>query len=115
MQYFEAVRIGKQRANKSQMKLFNICGFAMLTLTTKKKEGKFIPIGEQEFVTIIQTKDGFVVLIVDEEGFTKAQSKPLERTEAEDIFKNVRESDMPEFAGDHIEIWTEKYPVVRSS
>ena len=36
MQYFQAVQQGRQRAAKSQMKLFDIAGFAMLTLTTKK-------------------------------------------------------------------------------
>nr|AIF22201.1 hypothetical protein [uncultured marine thaumarchaeote SAT1000_08_G06] len=36
MQYFQAVQIGKQRANKAQMVLFDISGFAMLTLTTKR-------------------------------------------------------------------------------
>ena len=40
MQYFEAVRIGKERANKSQMKIFNIAGFGMLTIATKKVDGK---------------------------------------------------------------------------
>ena len=39
MQYFQAVQEGKIRANKAQMKLFEIAGFAMLTLTTKKKDG----------------------------------------------------------------------------
>ena len=42
MQYFQAVQEGKIRSNKAQMKLFEIAGFAMLTLTTKKKEGKFL-------------------------------------------------------------------------
>jgi len=37
MQYFQAVQIGKKRANKAQMTLFDLAGFAMLTLTTKKK------------------------------------------------------------------------------
>ncbi len=37
MQYFQAVRIGKERASKAQMTLFDLAGFAMLTLTTKKK------------------------------------------------------------------------------
>ena len=44
MQYFQAVQIGKQRANKAQMVLFDISGFAMLTLTTKKIDGKFVPV-----------------------------------------------------------------------
>ena len=47
MQYFQAVQIGKQRANKAQMVLFDISGFAMLTLTTKKIDGKFVPVGEE--------------------------------------------------------------------
>ena len=36
MQYFQAVQQGKQRASKSQMKMFEVAGFGMLTLTTKK-------------------------------------------------------------------------------
>nr|WP_255458257.1 hypothetical protein [Nitrosarchaeum sp. AC2] len=36
MQYFQAVQQGKQRASKSQMKMFDVAGFGMLTLTTKK-------------------------------------------------------------------------------
>ncbi len=36
MQYFQAVQQGKIIANKSQMKIFEIAGFGMLTLTTKK-------------------------------------------------------------------------------
>ena len=36
MQYFQAVQQGKIIAGKSQMKLFEIAGFGMLTLTTKK-------------------------------------------------------------------------------
>ena len=82
MQYFQAVQIGKQRANKAQMVLFDISGFAMLTLTTKKIDGKFVPVGEESFVTVIKTDDGFVIILVDEGGFTKAQTKALEKEEA---------------------------------
>ena len=53
MQYFQAVQEGKIRANKAQMKLFEIAGFAMLTLTTKKKEGKFYPVGEEIYSAVI--------------------------------------------------------------
>ena len=79
MQYFQAVQIGKQRANKAQMILFDISGFAMLTLTTKKIDGKFVPVGEESFTAVIKTDDGFVVLLVDADGFTKAQTKALEK------------------------------------
>jgi len=57
------------------MVLFDISGFAMLTLTTKKIDGNFVPVGEESFVTVIKTDDGFVILMVDTDGFTKAQTK----------------------------------------
>jgi len=113
MQYFQAVRIGKERASKSQMILFNLGGFAMLTLTTKKKDGVFVPVGEQNYTAIIQTPDGYVTILVDEDGYTKAQSKPLQKEAALDIFKKARESGIEEYSGDTVEIWTEQYRAVQ--
>ena len=114
MQYFQAVQIGKERASKAQMALFDIAGFAMLTLTTKKKDGKFLPVGEQTFAAVIHTADGYVTILVDEEGFTKAQSKPLEKKEAMDIFKKVIDSGISEYKGDQISIWTENFSTVQN-
>ena len=114
MQYFQAVKIGKERANKSQMVLFNLCGFAMLTLTIKKVDGKFLPVGEKEFVAVIQTKDGYVTIIVDEDGYTKAQSKPLEKAEAMEIYKKAIDSGIAEYEGKQVEIWTESYTTVQN-
>ena len=91
MQYFQAVQIGKQRANKAQMVLFDLSGFAMLTLTTKKIDGKFVPVGEESFVATIKTDDGFVVILVDADGFTKAQTKALEKEDAKKIFSKILE------------------------
>ena len=54
MQYFQAVQAGKKRANESQMKLFDIAGFAMLTLTTKKIDGKFFPVARR--IMLLQSK-----------------------------------------------------------
>ncbi len=75
MQYFQAVQQGKQRAGKSQMKMFEAAGFGMLTLTTKKVDGNFFPVGEEEYTAIINSPDGDIAIIVDKDGFTKAQSK----------------------------------------
>ena len=61
MQYFQAVQIGRQRANKAQMALFEIAGFSMLTLTTKKIDGKFFPVGEESLVTVIKIDNGYAV------------------------------------------------------
>ena len=79
MQYFQAVKIGRERASKAQMTLFDLAGFAMLTLTTKKVDGKFCPVGEEVFTAVIHTADGYVTILVDEDGYTKAQSKALEK------------------------------------
>ena len=114
MQYFEAVRIGKERASKAQMALFKLAGFAMLTITTKKVDGKFVPVGEENYVGVIQTQDGFVTILVDEGGYTKAQSKPLEKSEAMDIFNKAKESGIAEYSGKQVEIWTEAYYTVHN-
>ena len=113
MQYFQAVQIGKQRANNAQMILFDISGFAMLTLTTKKIDGKFVPVGEESFVTVIKTDDGFVVLLVDTDGFTKAQTKALEKEEGRKIYNKVLDSNFTEFSGNEIKIWNDVYPTVQ--
>jgi len=114
MQYFQAVQIGKERANKAQMTLFDLAGFAMLTLTTKKKDGKFLPVGEQTFAAVIHTADGYVTILVDEEGYTKAQSKAVEKNEAMEIFNKAIDSGISEYGGKEIEIWTEKYFTVQN-
>ena len=82
MQYFQAVQQGKQRASKSQMKMFEVAGFGMLTLTTKKIDGKFFPVGEEEFTAVINSEEDYVAVIVDKDGYTKARSKSVDKEEA---------------------------------
>ncbi|MDC8438425.1 MAG: hypothetical protein LV468_05420 [Candidatus Nitrosotenuis sp.] len=115
MQYFQAVKIGKERAGRSQMVLFNLGGFGMLTLTTKKKDGQFVPVGEEDLVAVIQTVDGYVTILVDAEGYTKAQSKALEKDAAMEIFSKALQSGIEEYSGDRVEIWTESYPTIHKS
>lgn len=113
MQYFQAVQEGKVRSSKSQMKLFEIAGFGMLTLTTKKINGKFFPVGEEDFTAVIKSEDGYVAVIVDKDGFTKAQSKGVEKKEALEIFKKLRDSGTPEYLEPVIKIWTEDRPTIQ--
>jgi len=115
VQYFQAVQQGKIRASKSQMKLFDIAGFGMLTLTTKKINGKFFPVGEEDFAAVIHSEDGYVAVIVDVDGFTKAQSKKLEKKEALNIYTKLRESGMPEYPKPSIKIWTEDRPTIQNN
>ena len=115
MQYFQAVQIGKERAAKAQMVLFDLAGYAMLTITTKKKNGKFLPVGEETFVAVIQTEDGYVTILVDEDGFTKAQTKALEKTESFKIFDKARTSGIVEYNEKSVEIWAKSYPIVKNN
>jgi hypothetical protein len=115
MQYFQAVQQGKIRASKSQMKMFDVAGFGMLTLTTKKIDGKFYPVGEEEFTAVISSEDGHVAVIVDKDGFTKAQSKAVEREEAISIYKKLRDSGISEYPENQIQIWSEARPTIQNN
>ena len=114
MQYFQAVQQGKQRASKSQMKMFDVAGFAMLTLTTKKIDGKFFPVGEEEFTAVINSEDGHVAVIVDMDGYTKAQSKAVEKEEAISIFKKLRDTGILEYPKNEIQIWSQTRPTIQN-
>jgi len=114
MQYFQAVQQGKQRASKSQMKMFEVAGFGMLTLTTKKINGEFQPVGDEDFVAVINSPEGYVVILTDNDGFTKAQSKSLEKKEALSIYKKLRESGIPEYSENEVQIWSEHRPTVQN-
>ncbi len=115
MQYFQAVQQGKQRATKSQMKIFEVAGFGMLTLTTKKIDGVFQPVGEEEFTAVISSQDGYVAVIVDGDGFTKAQSKALEKAEALEVYRKLRDTGISEYPKDQIQIWSEARPTIQNS
>ncbi len=99
VQYHQAVRIGQERARKSQMNLFSHAGFAMLTLTVKKSGEAFVPVGEQEFIAIVEKSEGWIAVIVDEEGYAKAQSKTLNENEAKEIMEKGIASGIPKFTG----------------
>jgi len=96
------------------MKMFDVAGFAMLTLTTKKIDGKFYPVGEEEFTAVINSPDGYVTVIVDKDGFTKAQSKALEKEEAISIFKKLRDTGIEEYSEKEIQIWSESRPTIQN-
>ena len=114
MQYFQAVQQGKQRAGKSQMRMFEAAGFGMLTLTTKKVDGKFQPVGDEDFTAVVKSDEGHVAIIVDKDGYTKTQSKALEKDEALAIYKKLRDSGVEEYPGKEILIWTETRPTIQN-
>lgn len=99
MQYHQAIRIGQERSRKSQMTLFTYAGFSMLTLTVKKSQGEFVPVGEKEFISIIEKPEGWIAVIVDEEGYAKAQSKSLTEDMAREILEKATSAGIPQYTG----------------
>jgi hypothetical protein len=79
------------------MTLFSHAGFAMLTLTVKKSQGSFEPVGEKELISVVQKEEGWVAVIVDEEGYAKAQSKTMTEQEAREILFKATEAGIPEY------------------
>ena len=74
---------------------------------------KFAPVGEEDLTAVIQTPDGFVTILVDKDGCTKAQSKALEKDEAMKIFQKALESGIEEYVGERVEIWSHSYQTVQ--
>ena len=72
----------------------------MLTLTVKKSQGEFVPVGEQEFIAAIEKQgEGWLVVIVDEEGYAKSQSKILAENDAREILNKAISDNIPEYTG----------------
>jgi hypothetical protein len=99
VQYHKAAHIGKERAQKAQMKLFDYAGFAMLTYTIKQGKEGFEPVGEEDFAGKMTRGSEAMLFICDKEGYAKAQSRPMPAGKGEDIFKKMLSDGMTEFAG----------------
>ncbi|HVX02467.1 MAG TPA: hypothetical protein VHA09_04875 [Nitrososphaera sp.] len=101
MQYHKAAHLGKQRAQKAQMKLFDYTGFAMLTYTIKQSDGgSFEPVGEEELAAKMTRGEEAMLFICDKDGYAKAQSKPLPLAKGEEAFKKMVADGIPEFSGE---------------
>ena len=102
MRYNEAAFIGQQRSRAAQMKLFDYAGFAMLTYTIKKSpnDDGFLPVGEDLFVITAIYDNNMIIYLTDEEGYAKAQTKPMSIIEGEKIFEKILSDDMKVFDGE---------------
>lgn len=102
MRYNEAAFIGQQRSRAAQMKLFEYAGFAMLTYTIKKspKDEGFLPVGEDLFVSKAIYENNMIVYLTDEEGYAKAQTKPVSIIEGEKILKKISSDGMKLLEGE---------------
>ena len=102
MRYNEAAFIGQQRSRAAQMKLFDYAGFAMLTYTIKKSpnDDGFLPVGEELFVTNSIYDNHMIIYLTDEEGYAKAQTKPMSIPEGEKILQKISSDGMQLFEGE---------------
>ena len=83
------------------MKLFEYTGFAMLTYTIKQQGKEFIPVGEKMLSGILNNEESkeSMLFICDEEGYAKAQSKPLPSKKAQETLKKMIENGLEEYKG----------------
>lgn len=82
------------------MRLFDYTGFAMLTYTIRQTGGSFEPVGEEELAGKMTRGDEAMLFICDDQGYAKAQSKPMSAKEGEEVFKKMLEDGMPEYSGE---------------
>jgi hypothetical protein len=100
LQYHKAANIGRVRAQKAQMKLFDYTGFAMLTYTIKQGTTGFEPVGEEELVGKMTNDKESMLFICDKDGYAKAQSKPMQIEQGVEAFKRMLADGMQEFTGE---------------
>jgi hypothetical protein len=81
------------------MKLFDYTGFALLTYTIKQGKQGFEPVGDEELAGKMVNGAEAMLFICDNEGYAKAQSKPLPSEQGEEIFKKMLDDGMKEFKG----------------
>ena len=82
------------------MKLFNYTGFAMLTYTIKQSNKGFEPVGEEMLTGSMTRGNEMMLFICDNDGYAKAQSKPLTLEEGQKIVQRMLQDGLEEFKGD---------------
>ncbi len=101
MRYNEAAFIGQKRSKEAQMKLFNYAGYAMLTYTIKQAPNSkdFSPVGEATLVAKMVYQNQIIIYFTDEDGFAKAQTKPMEIEEGEKLYKKIVDDGVQQYKG----------------
>ncbi|MDW0235589.1 MAG: hypothetical protein QOA08_04345 [Nitrososphaeraceae archaeon] len=99
MQYHKASILGHERSKKAQLKLFDYTGYAMLTYTTKQVGNGFAPVGEEMLVAKMEREADAMLFLCDNDGYAKAQSKPLPKEKAEEAYKKMLNDGIAEFKG----------------
>jgi hypothetical protein len=99
MQYHKASFIGQERSRKAQLKLFDYTGFAMLTYTVKQDASGFSPVGEEMLIGKMEKESNALLFLCDNDGYAKAQSKPLPKEKADEVYKKMLDDGFKEYRG----------------
>ena len=99
MQYHKSAILGSERSREAQLKLFNYTGFAMLTYTIKQTGKGFEPVGEEMLAGSMIRGNEMMLFICDNDGYAKAQSKPLALEEGRKIVQQMLLDGLEEFKG----------------
>jgi hypothetical protein len=100
MQYYKASHLGQERSRIAQMKLFDYTGYAMLTYTVKKDQSGFEPVGEEILVAKMVIDNGALLLLCDNDGYVKAQSKPLPVAKVNELYIRMQNDGILEYTGE---------------
>lgn len=104
MQYHKAAFIGTERSRNAQMKLFEYTGFSMLIYTIKQGKNGFEPVGDEMLVGKLTKGDEMMLFICDNQGYAKAQSKPIPIQNGEEIYKKMINDGFYPFEGEVITV-----------
>jgi hypothetical protein len=99
MRYHKASIMGHERSKKAQLKLFDYTGFAMLTYTVKQDGNGFSPVGEEMLIGKMEKESNAMLFLCDNDGYAKAQSKPLPKEKAAEVYKKMLDDGFQEYKG----------------
>jgi hypothetical protein len=102
LKYFEAVRVGSERAEKARRLLAEFIPSAKAAIFLKEhKGGEFEPVDEANFIGILKSPDGryAMLAICDSEGNAKALTYWLEAREAEEVHRKIVGKGVPAYKG----------------
>jgi len=100
MQYFLAVRIGEERAARSQARLMQYVRPAMAAMIVKDKNGDFEPVGEEDFYAVVETGEEMcIVALCDADGYAKAITNPIPKGQARGITAQMQRDGIREYRG----------------
>ncbi|NOJ29100.1 MAG: hypothetical protein DA328_02920, partial [Nitrososphaeraceae archaeon] len=79
-------------------------GFSMLIYTIKQGKNGFEPVGDEMLVGKLTKGDEMMLFICDNQGYAKAQSKPIPIQNGEEIYKKMINDGFYPFEGEVITV-----------